>query len=49
MTEQETEKGFDIIVNGTRFRVAKDQVSFDQVVDLAFPDDGRGSFHVYPG
>ena len=36
-------KQFHIIINGRTTPVNSDEVSFDQIVDLAFPDGGRGS------
>ena len=42
MHRAHTDKGFDVISNGTNCRVRHSQVSFDQVVDLAYPSCGRG-------
>ena len=42
MTTPDTDKGFDIIVNGTPHTVPNDEVSFDQIVDIAYPEGGRG-------
>ena len=42
MTTPDTNKGFNIIVNGTPHTVPNDDVSFDQVVDIAYPNGGRG-------
>ena len=42
MATVDIDKGFDIIINGTPHTVPNDDVSFDQVVDLAYPDGGRG-------
>ena len=42
MTSREAHKDFNIIVNGTRHSVPDEEVSFDQVVDIAYPDGGRG-------
>ena len=39
--------GFVIIINGTPHRVHDDVVTFDQVVDLAYPDGGRGPLITY--
>ena len=47
MTTHDTDKSFDIIVNGTNYPVPNDEVSFDQVVDLAYPDGGRGPLIKY--
>ena len=35
-------KSFTIIINGREFSVDTDTVSFDYVVDKAYPDGGRG-------
>ena len=47
MTTPDTDKGFNIIVNGTPHVVPNDEVSFDQVVDIAYPNGGRGSLITY--
>ena len=47
MTSKDADKGFDIIIDGTGFHVPTDEVSFDEVVDLAFPDGGRGPLITY--
>ena len=47
MTTPDTDKDFDIIVNGTNYPVPNDEVSFDQAVDLAYPDGGRGPLITY--
>ena len=47
MTSKDLDKKFDIIVNGTTFPVSNEEVSFDQVVDLAYPDGGRGPLITY--
>ena len=47
MTNIDPDKAFDIIVNGTPFPVDKEEVSFDEVVDLAYPDGGRGPLITY--
>lgn len=45
---QEIEKkGFQIIVNGREYTVDKDEITFDEVVDLAFPEGGRGQLISY--
>lgn len=41
------EKGFRIIVDGTAYTVPTDEVSFDEVVNLAYPDGGRGDLITY--
>ena len=40
-------KGFEIIVNGRNHTVENDEVTFDEVVDLAYPDGGRGELISY--
>lgn len=47
MTNRDTDKGFGIIVNGTSYSVPEDEVSFDQIVDIAYPDGGRGPLITY--
>ena len=47
MTSRDVDKGFDIIVNGTNHSVPNDEVSFDQVVDIAYPNGGRGPLITY--
>ena len=47
MTSRDADKGFDIIINGTNYPVSNDEVSFDQVVDIAYPDGGRGPLITY--
>ena len=47
MASIDADKGFDIIINGTRYHVPNDEVSFDQVVDLAYPEGGRGPLIKY--
>ena len=47
MTIHHPEKGYDIIINGTRYHVPTDEVTFDQVVDFAYPDGGRGPLIKY--
>lgn len=47
MTSPEDHKDFDIIVNGTPYPVPEEEVSFDQVVDIAYPDGGRGPLITY--
>ena len=41
------EKGFRIIVDGTPHVVPTDEVTFDEVVNLAYPDGGRGDLITY--
>ncbi len=43
MTDNDADGQIDIIVNGTKHPVPGDGVSFDQVVDIAYPDRGHGS------
>ena len=45
--ERPEDKGFDIIVNGRQYTVEGDEVSFDQVVDIAYPNVGRGELISY--
>ena len=40
-------KGFDIIVNGRPYTVDNDEVTFDEVVNLAYPEGGRGELISY--
>ena len=40
-------KGFEIIVNGRTRTVENDEVTFDEVVDLAYPEGGRGELIIY--
>ena len=47
MTSIDADKGFNIIINGTSYPVPNDEVSFDQVVDIAYPDGGRGPLITY--
>ena len=47
MTGNDADKQIDIIVNGTPYPVPGDEVSFDQVVDIAYPDGGRGPLITY--
>ena len=47
MTGNDADKQIDIIVNGTSHPVSGDEVSFDQVVDIAYPDGGRGPLITY--
>ena len=47
MNSTDADKRFDIVVNGTPYPVVSDEVSFDQVVDLAYPDGGRGPLITY--
>lgn len=47
MTNNDADKQIDIIVNGTTHSVPGDEVSFDQVVDIAYPDGGRGPLITY--
>ena len=47
MATKDADKGFDIIINGTTHRIRSDEVSFDEVVDIAYPDGGRGPLITY--
>ena len=51
MSEEKIEelenKGFNIIVNARTFIVENDEVTFDEVVDLAYPEGGRGDLISY--
>ena len=47
MASNDADKQIDIIVNGTTYQVPNDEVSFDQVVDIAYPDGGRGPLITY--
>lgn len=47
MTSRDADKAFNIIIDGTPYRVPSDEVSFDEVVDLAYPDGGRGPLIKY--
>lgn len=40
-------KGFDIIVNARTYTVDKDEITFDEVVNLAYPEGGRGELISY--
>ena len=40
-------KAFEIIINGRQYTVEEDEVTFNQVVDLAYPDGGRGDLITY--
>ncbi len=40
-------KGFDIIINARPYTVDHDEVTFDEIVDLAYPDGGRGALISY--
>ena len=41
------DKGFDIIINARPYTIENDEISFDEVVDLAYPDGGRGALISY--
>ena len=47
METPQIEKGFNIIIDGTPHRVPTDEVTFDDVVDHAYPDGGRGPLITY--
>ena len=40
-------KGFTIIVNGREYTVEGDEVTFDEVIEIAYPDGGRGPLITY--
>ena len=40
-------KGFDIIVNARPYTVEHDEVTFDEIVNIAYPDGGRGALISY--
>ena len=40
--DQLEDKAFDIIVNGRPTEVEREELSFDELVDLAFDDPARG-------
>ena len=40
-------KGFEIIVNARPHIVDHDEVTFDEIVDLAYPQGGRGALISY--
>ena len=46
-TEQAHEKGFTIVINGREVTVEREEVSFDYVLDTAYPDGGRGDLITY--
>ena len=41
------DKTFTIVINGRDYTVDTDEVSFDYVVDIAYPDGGRGDLISY--
>ena len=45
--DSKSDKGIRIIVDGTPHVVPTDEVTFDAVVNLAYPDGGRGEFITY--
>ena len=47
MITREADKHFNIIINGTGYTVPNDEVSFDEIVDLAYPHGGRGPLITY--
>ena len=40
-------KGCTIIVNGREYTVEGDEVTFDEVIEIAYPDGGRGPLITY--
>ena len=47
MKDRHVNRNFHIIINGTRHRVSGDEVTFDQIADLAYPDKKRGELITY--
>ena len=45
--DPDPDKRIRIIVDGTPHVVPTDEVTFDEVVALAYPDGGRGDFITY--
>ena len=45
--DSNVDKGIRIIVNGTPHVVPTDEVTFDEVVNIAYPDGGRGELITY--
>lgn len=45
--DTDTKKGIRIIVDGTPHFVPTDEVTFDEVVNIAYPDGGRGNLITY--
>ena len=45
--DQALDKGFAIVINGREVTVDHEEVSFDYVVDTAYPDGGRGDLITY--
>ena len=45
--DSDSEKEIQIVVNGTSHVVQTDEVTFDNVVDLAYPDGARGDLVTY--
>lgn len=45
--DSKSDKGIRIIIDGTPHIVPTDEVTFDTVVNLAYPDGGRGEFITY--
>ena len=41
------QKGFKIIINAREYIIDKEELTFDDVVDLAYPDGGRGELISY--
>ena len=40
-------KGFKIIINAREHIIDKEELTFDEVVNLAYPDGGQGEFISY--
>ena len=47
LPDKPNDKSFTIIVNGREHAVNSDEVSFDYIVDIAYPDGGRGDLITY--
>lgn len=45
--ESVEKKAYEIIVNGRPANVQSDEVSFDMIIDIAYPDRGRGQYISY--
>ena len=41
------QKGFDIIVNARTYTVDKEELTFDEVVNIAYPEGGRSEYISY--
>lgn len=43
----EVHKGFRIIVDGTPHVIQTEEITFDEIVDIAYPSGGRGDLITY--